>query len=100
MHGSIIIYGIIILWQLRSGYNATTMTKLMSGIYIMALRVGPKHQRCNVGNRGIAHITLQKFEQLTDLLISNYRHYTEIFINSIEYMSVKWSIQKIINELQ
>ena len=27
----------------------------MSEIYIMALRVGPKPQKCNVSNHGIAH---------------------------------------------
>ena len=34
------------------------MKKIMSEIYIMALKVGPKPQKCNVSNHGIAHINL------------------------------------------
>ena len=45
---------IIISFWVRSGYNVTTVKKLMSEIYIMALRVGPKSKKCNVSNHGIA----------------------------------------------
>ena len=53
----------IILCRVRSGYNATTVKKMMSEIYIMALRVGPKPHKCNVSNHGIAPMHLQTFYQ-------------------------------------
>ena len=65
---------IIILCWVRSGYNATTAKEMMSEIYIMALRVGPKPQICKVGNHGIAHI--DKCLQLS--------------VNWFEMISAKW----------
>ena len=41
--------------SLRYWNNATTVKKLLSEIYIVALRMGPKPQKCNVNNHGIAH---------------------------------------------
>ena len=33
--------------------------KKITEIYIMALRAGPKPQKCNVSNHGIAHMELR-----------------------------------------
>ena len=49
-----IISEMITLCWVRSGYNATTVKKMISKIYILALIVGSKPQKCNVSNHGIA----------------------------------------------
>ena len=56
-------FQILILCWVRSKYNATTVKKLMSEIYIMALRVGPKPQKRKVSKRGIGHMHLAERRQ-------------------------------------